>query len=210
MQSRWESIQMCCMEVIANSTEQPLVLLRIDSAHKSAKLVCSTKGAGQLLLSMLSDSQPNSVLENFLQVCLKQYNSKIANVLWRSPAGKTFRLTAKSNVNGIKGLVVVSFLEKINEPLPRSEDWRKAAEEMGLTPAETRVFAYMVLGLGNKDIASELKASVNTVRSHMRSIFRSLGVRNRLEAINAVRKRRLPSIEATKNEEKNPATQEYS
>lgn len=51
-----------------------------------------------------------------------------------------------------------------------------------LTPAEQQVLALVTEGLTNKAIAERLFLSVNTVKSHMRSLFRKLGVSSRAEA----------------------------
>ncbi len=50
-----------------------------------------------------------------------------------------------------------------------------------LTPREADVFAQLMLGRSNGEIAAELSVSVETVRTHARSVFRKLGVRSRRE-----------------------------
>ncbi len=45
-----------------------------------------------------------------------------------------------------------------------------------LTDAETRVVQLLVEGLQRKEIALRLNLSVNTVKTHLRSVFRKLGV----------------------------------
>jgi DNA-binding NarL/FixJ family response regulator len=50
-----------------------------------------------------------------------------------------------------------------------------------LTPREADVFAQLLLGRSNGEIAAELSVSVETVRTHARSVFRKLGVRSRRE-----------------------------
>lgn len=60
-----------------------------------------------------------------------------------------------------------------------------------LTPRERDVLDLLSQGLNRADIARELYTSVNTVRSHMQSTFRKLGVHSAVEAISvAVRVRR--------------------
>jgi DNA-binding CsgD family transcriptional regulator len=54
---------------------------------------------------------------------------------------------------------------------------------VGLTASERRVLFYLTEGRGAQEIADELVVSVATVRSHIRSILRKLGVRSQLAAV---------------------------
>lgn len=51
-----------------------------------------------------------------------------------------------------------------------------------LTEREQTVLSGIARGLSNREIASELYLSVDTVKSHARRIYDKLGVRNRTEA----------------------------
>ena len=62
---------------------------------------------------------------------------------------------------------------------------RRVAEEHDgrrLTPRELEVLRLVARGLSNKDIATELVISENTVRNHVRNILEKLEVRSRVEA----------------------------
>ena len=50
-----------------------------------------------------------------------------------------------------------------------------------LTPHELQVARLVVGGASNRDLAAKLFISPRTVESHLTSIFRKLGVRNRQE-----------------------------
>jgi DNA-binding CsgD family transcriptional regulator len=52
-----------------------------------------------------------------------------------------------------------------------------------LTASERRVLFYLTTGRSAQDIADDLVVSVTTVRSHIRSILRKLGVRSQLAAV---------------------------
>ena len=54
---------------------------------------------------------------------------------------------------------------------------------MRLTSSERRVLFYLTTGTSPADIALELVVSLATVRSHIRSILRKLGVRSQLAAV---------------------------
>lgn len=62
------------------------------------------------------------------------------------------------------------------------QDGAGAAREAGLSPSEVRVLKAMAMGLSNKQIAKELWLSEQTVKFHLRNIYRKLDVANRTEA----------------------------
>lgn len=51
-----------------------------------------------------------------------------------------------------------------------------------LSAQEQRVLRLLAAGHSNPEIARELVVSVNTIKGHVRSIYRKLDMRNRLEA----------------------------
>jgi LuxR family maltose regulon positive regulatory protein len=56
-----------------------------------------------------------------------------------------------------------------------------------LTDRELAVLRYLPSGLSQRDIATELYVSINTVRTHCRAIYRKLGVGDRHAAVQAAR-----------------------
>jgi DNA-binding NarL/FixJ family response regulator len=56
-----------------------------------------------------------------------------------------------------------------------------------LTPQQFRVMGMLMEGMQNKVIAYELDVSEATVKAHMTAIFRKLGVRNRTQAVLALK-----------------------
>ncbi len=65
--------------------------------------------------------------------------------------------------------------------LARDEFWPGARQ--GLTQRESEILAYMVSGLSNRGIATKLVIGDETVKSHLRSIYRKLGVSDRTGAV---------------------------
>jgi LuxR family maltose regulon positive regulatory protein len=60
-----------------------------------------------------------------------------------------------------------------------------------LSPQEERVLRLLAAGLSNPEIAQELVVSVNTVKTHVKSIYVKLNVRTRKEAREAARQLKL-------------------
>ncbi len=65
--------------------------------------------------------------------------------------------------------------------LQRDEFWPGARQ--GLTQRESEILACMVSGLSNRGIATKLVIGDETVKSHLRSIYRKLGVSDRTGAV---------------------------
>jgi len=55
------------------------------------------------------------------------------------------------------------------------------ATEDGLTETERRIAALVAQGQTNREVASAMFVTENTVQSHVRHIFQKLGVRSRTE-----------------------------
>jgi DNA-binding NarL/FixJ family response regulator len=65
--------------------------------------------------------------------------------------------------------------------LQRDEFWPGARQ--GLTQRESEILSYMVTGLSNRGIANRLVIGDETVKSHLRSIYRKLEVSDRTSAV---------------------------
>jgi DNA-binding NarL/FixJ family response regulator len=65
--------------------------------------------------------------------------------------------------------------------LTRDEFWPGARQ--GLTQRESEILSYMVSGLSNRGIATRLVIGDETVKSHLRSIYRKLDVSDRTSAV---------------------------
>ena len=52
-----------------------------------------------------------------------------------------------------------------------------------LTPKENEVLLLLRLGKSNSEIATTLAISINTVKTHMKSVYKKLEARNRTEAV---------------------------
>jgi DNA-binding NarL/FixJ family response regulator len=73
--------------------------------------------------------------------------------------------------------------------LPQVRPQGRRIGEEGLTPREFEVLELLAKGATNRDIARQLYISASTVKNHITSIFRKLGVSDRTQAVlYAVRK----------------------
>ena len=84
-------------------------------------------------------------------------------------------LMSGEQVVGIFGLVEELPDDTLTAPPPR------------LTPRQVEVLRLLEQGRSTKQIAAELHLSIETVRNHIRRLFRALGVHSRLEAVAAAR-----------------------
>lgn len=53
-----------------------------------------------------------------------------------------------------------------------------------LTPVEIKMLLILKEGCNNKTISERANISVNTVKFHLKKIYKKLGAKNRIEAIN--------------------------
>jgi DNA-binding NarL/FixJ family response regulator len=70
--------------------------------------------------------------------------------------------------------------EQPSPAAPHASPWRRPT---ALTPRERGILALLAEGLPNRAIAQRLEVSEMTVKSHLGSAFRKLGVSNRVQAI---------------------------
>ncbi len=73
----------------------------------------------------------------------------------------------------------------------REQAGNAAGSAHTLSQQELRVLRLLAAGLSNADMAQELVVSTNTIKSHIKSIYRKLGIASRAEAREAARALRL-------------------
>ena len=65
----------------------------------------------------------------------------------------------------------------------RPEEEAVQEKNIKLTPREQEILFHLVKGLTNKEISVATNLAVDTVKTHLRNIFRKMGVKNRTQAI---------------------------
>ena len=75
----------------------------------------------------------------------------------------------------------------MTDDVRRIYETRKSAK--GLSPRETEVLRLVAKGCGNREIASQLGISENSIKMHMKRVFFKLGASDRTEAVSLASKR---------------------
>ena len=68
------------------------------------------------------------------------------------------------------------------------ESQKQELPDIRLTPRQQEILHLLAQGMSNKVIASELDISENTIKGHLRDVFRLFRVTNRTACLNAVRR----------------------
>jgi DNA-binding NarL/FixJ family response regulator len=97
-------------------------------------------------------------------------------VISKSLGASTIR---ESLLRVVRGEVVVAVAD-LEAPVLAELDWPGKAD--GLSERESQVLVLVAEGLTNKEIATVLFLSVETIKTHLRQILSKLGLRNRVEA----------------------------
>ena len=103
---------------------------------------------------------------------------RVAHGLFERRAGQgTTKATLVGEIAGLLGEV------KRSAPTSRGPAWPGER----LTDSETRVLRYLPTHLRAAEIAAELHLSANTVKTHLRHLYRKLGAHSRQEAVQRAR-----------------------
>jgi len=87
--------------------------------------------------------------------------------------------------------LLTGILDVLRGESPATRNQSAPPETDELSPGELRVLRYLPTNLSRPQIATELSVSVNTVGTHISSIYAKLGVRDRSSAVQRARELRL-------------------
>jgi DNA-binding NarL/FixJ family response regulator len=150
-----------------------------DDSARRARLVAMVAAAGHAVAPapegadvVLADGDTTAATGSRI-VSLGGHDDEVAGRLAADATAEQIDAALRAVANGL----VVRPAEPSFEQL--------ADENLGalLTPREIEVLSAVSAGLGNKAIARSLDISLHTVKFHLESIFRKLGVRTRAEAV---------------------------
>jgi LuxR family maltose regulon positive regulatory protein len=89
------------------------------------------------------------------------------------------------------GALLADILDVLHGSSPAAQEQSAAPPAEELSPSELRVLRYLPTNLSRPEIAGELSVSLNTVSTHLRSIYAKLQVRDRSSAVRRARELRL-------------------
>ncbi|MGW7420156.1 LuxR C-terminal-related transcriptional regulator [Streptomyces sp. NPDC054813] len=89
------------------------------------------------------------------------------------------------------GALLADILDVLYDSSPAAEEQPSPPPTTKLSPGELRVLRYLPTNLSRPEIAGELSVSLNTVSTHLRSIYTKLQVRDRSSAVRRARELRL-------------------
>jgi len=93
-------------------------------------------------------------------------------------------MSLKENVRAVSRGQAVLAPEVAGGILDRVRERRTAeAGPPALSQSQLAILGLMTRGFSNREIASEVHLSENTIKTHVQEIFRKLGVHNRVEAV---------------------------
>jgi LuxR family transcriptional regulator, maltose regulon positive regulatory protein len=93
--------------------------------------------------------------------------------------------------------LLTDILDLLDGSSASAGDQRSAQSAEELSPGELRVLRYLPTNLSRPQIATELSVSVNTISTHIRSIYAKLGAEDRSAAVYRARELRLLSAVRT-------------
>ena len=137
---------------------------------------------GRQFTSIVAPEERPGARERFAQKMLGTSKASEATGDLVSTAGTRVPVEV-SSVPLMNGERVVGVFGLIEE---RPDD-SATAPPSHLTPRQVEVLRLLEQGRSTKQIAAELHLSNDTVRNHIRALFRALGVHSRLEAVAAAR-----------------------
>jgi LuxR family transcriptional regulator, maltose regulon positive regulatory protein len=94
--------------------------------------------------------------------------------------------------------LLAEILDALHGASPAPNDQPSSPPTEELSPSELRVLRYLPTNLSRPEIASQLSVSVNTVNTHVRSIYAKLQARDRSSAVQRARELRLLSAGRTR------------
>ncbi len=139
---------------------------------------------GRHFTSVVAPEDSRRARELFAQKMLGTSPATEATGVLVSTAGKrvAVELSGVALKNGEQVVGVFGLIEGRPDTSP-------AAPPPHLTPRQVEVLHLLEQGCSTKQIAAELHLSTETVRNHIRRLFRALDVNSRLEAVAAARAR---------------------
>jgi len=138
-------------------------LPQINGIEASRRILAERPDTRILMLSMHSE---DTLVRQALEVGAKGYILKNA-----------------MDLNLVSAIKKVAEGQMVLDPQINRAGTLKGERDTGLTPRELEILQYIVAGKSNKEIATELGLSVNTVSVHRANIMDALGIHKTAELV---------------------------
>jgi two-component system, NarL family, response regulator LiaR len=92
-------------------------------------------------------------------------------------------VTALRDVHAGKEVVVVPDADSQSSAATNGHVGRWPGDHLGLSPRESEVLALVCQGLSNQEITERAFIGINTVKTHIRTLYRKIGVESRSQAV---------------------------
>lgn len=113
----------------------------------------------------------------------EELRTRLAAALASDPAFDVVAVGATTGDVAASAEVVLVAREADDPPSDGARDVNAIEQSASLTNREREILALLADGLGNKQIATRLGISPNTVKTHLELLFEKIGVRSRAEAV---------------------------
>jgi DNA-binding NarL/FixJ family response regulator len=138
-------------------------LPQINGIEASRRILAKHSGTAILMLSMHSE---DTLIRQALEAGAKGYVLKNA-----------------MDLDLVSAIKKVSEGKTVLDPQISRSGTLKGERDTGLTPRELEILQHIVAGKSNKEIATELNLSVNTVSVHRANIMDALGIHKTAELV---------------------------
>jgi len=156
-----EAVAMAC----ALRPDVTVLPVRLGGTHSGIELCCTIKSvSGARVVVFTSFTRTVDV-----QIAMLAGADALVS---KTAASESFISALRQVTVGGQALVLGPGVEP-------ASDARRFADAQGLTKQEDRILGFIIEGLTNQIIAERLSVEVSTVKTHVRSILRKLGVENR-------------------------------
>lgn len=140
-----------------------------NSAHRCLKKALQLAAPGGFVRCFLDEG------EGVLQLLREEYQRLLEN-------------EEAEVAPGVKRGYLEKLLQASGTDLSRTHEAREARPVEPLTDREKEILVFLANGVSNKEMASRLFVSENTVKFHLKNIYSKLAVTSRLQAITAGRR----------------------
>lgn len=167
--------------VKARETEPDIALLDVRMPKmdgiKAAKLISAVAPRTKILMLSIHDDDEKIV--SAIKAGARGYILKDTD---RVDFIEIIRHTQSGRAHSSPYLAHLTLEKKSAQDLPQDERERKFGEKYGLSDVEIKVLHLVAEGLNNEEISQLTRLARETIKGHLKGLFRKLQVKNRTEA----------------------------